>query len=200
MYLPRRNDDFYWWYNSNIKVSFEIVAFLCRYGVLRVEDDIFGVIFCLEEVDGFLFHMVVVHHEEVLVHAGGEVVVFFNCHWQFLLHYVGFAALLFFWLAAREVMVHLPLFFSSILHNLKVPGEGRGTSGPGSGCETDTLDLGGRYVIELIYLVLKVHRQVVLLFPLAEWIGDQNLRIFWNDWLWDSTWLTDASRLDSFLN
>ncbi len=153
MYLQKRSDDFYWWYNSNIKVGLKVVAFFCRYCVLGVEDDVFWVLLNLEEVNGLLFHMVVIHHEKILIHSGWEIVMLFDSDGKFFFHYVCLTAFLFLWLGPGEILIHFLLFFSSILHNLEVTGEGWGATGTWCCCEADALYLSWRNVFELIYLI-----------------------------------------------
>ena len=44
--------------------------------------------------------------------------------------------------------------------------------------EGDGLDLGGRYVVHLLYLLFEVLGEIVLLFTLLEGVGDEDLLLF----------------------
>ena len=72
-------------------------------------------------------------------------------------------------------MAHLFLFFSSILHRLQVPREGRRTPRALHVAEGDFLDLVGRDVVQLLDLHLQGHWQIVFLLALPEGVGDQQL-------------------------
>lgn len=64
---------------SNIKVSFVIVAHVLGLDhLLGIEDDFFLLDVRAQEVEGLLVH-VVVHHEEAVVHTGGQIVVVLDC-------------------------------------------------------------------------------------------------------------------------
>jgi hypothetical protein len=128
-----------------------------------------------EEVDGFLFHVVGVHHEEALIHPGGEVIVLFDGNGLLLLHNFGFAALLLLRFAACEEVVHLLLFFSGILHDLEVSCEGGGTSCADCGGEGDGLDVLGGDVFHVVKLGAEVGGEIVLLFAVSEGVGDEEL-------------------------
>lgn len=103
---------------SHIKISFEIVLspFLFDF-VLGVEDDLIVFDGGGEEGESVLF-VVVVHHEEAMLHAHRQSVFFLDCHGLLLLHRFGLTVFPLFSVDAHEKMVHLLLFFSSILHSL----------------------------------------------------------------------------------
>ncbi len=100
--------------------------------------------------------MVGVHHEKALVHPGRQVVILFDCYRLFCLHDLSLATFLFFSLAAHEELVHLRLFFSSILHGLEVSGKRGGTTCTYSSGEGNGLNVGGRNVIHVLDLTLEV--------------------------------------------
>lgn len=111
---------------SHIKIGLIIISHVLLLNlVLGVEDHVVVGVFLLEKIEGFLFHWVRVHQHEAVVHPRGQVLVLLDCHRFLLLHYLLLAVLLLGWLAVHKKVVHLFLFFSSILHSLKVPSEHR---------------------------------------------------------------------------
>jgi hypothetical protein len=163
---------------SNIKVGLVVVLHLLvgvADHVLRVEDDVLLLQVGLEEVEFLVVSGVVVDAEEAVLHPQRNVVVLLDGHGRLLLHLAGRRRLP--GRLTHEDVVHLLLFFSSILHRLQVPREGRRPPGacPAGLREGDALDLVGRDVVELLDLQLEVEGQVVLLLALAEGVGDQHL-------------------------
>ena len=109
--------------DSNIKVGLEVVVHLLALDlVLGVEDDLLLRVLELQKLKRLLLH-VVVQHEKTVVHPSGQVVLFFDVHGLFCLHDVGLTVLASLGLDIQEEIVHLLLFFSSVLHRLQVPSE-----------------------------------------------------------------------------
>ena len=114
---------------SHIKVGLVIVLHVLLAvvdHVLRVEDDVLLLeLLLVEEVELLVLGWVVVQPEEAVLHLQRYVVVLFDSHWRLLLHLAKHGRLRCLLFIPREHMAHLFLFFSSILHRLQVPREGR---------------------------------------------------------------------------
>lgn len=94
--------------------------------VLRVEDDVLLLeLLLVEEVELLVLGWVIVQPEEAVLHLQRYVIVLFDGHWRLLLHLAKDGRLRCLLFIPHEHMAHLFLFFSSILHRLQVPREGR---------------------------------------------------------------------------
>jgi hypothetical protein len=72
-----------------------------------------------------MFGWVVIDSKEAMFHLHGNIVIFLDCYGLLLLHLAARQGL-FGWLTLpHEKLVHLFLFFSSILHGLQVARESR---------------------------------------------------------------------------
>ena len=83
--------------------------------ILRVEDDVLLLQILLEKVE-LLLVVVIIDAEERVLHLQRHVVVLLYRHWGLLLHLALPHRLP--WPPSHEDVVHLLLFFSSILHRL----------------------------------------------------------------------------------
>ena len=160
---------------SDIKVGLVVVLHLLLAvdHRLRVVDHVLLVHRLLaEEVQ---LGRVVVQPQEAVLHLQRHVVVLLDRHRRLLLHLAHHLTLAGLPFLTHEHMAHLLLFFSSVLHGLQVPREGRRTPRALHAVEADLLDLVGRDVVQLLDLRLQVHRQIVLLLALPEGVGNQQL-------------------------
>ena len=147
-----------------------------------------------------MFHRIVIQNEETRIHSCWQIIVLFNCYWSLVLHYVSMTSLLLTAFTSHEKMIHLLLFFSSILHSLQVPIKERRPSCSCLTCEGDSLNLMRRYEVHLLYLLLEILGQVIFLFTLLERIRYENLVIFRGSLLRDSSRFTVEFGFNCALN
>ena len=160
--------------NSNIKVCLKLVLHIFGFDLfLGVEDDIFLLDVERQEVELFLLHFVAVHNQKTVVHAGRQIIVVLDRDGLLCFHGVGLCDLFGAGLDSHEELVHVLLFFRSILHHLQMPVKQRRPPCSGSAGEGYRLHLVRRDVVHLLYLSFEVFGQIVLLFAVAERVGDE---------------------------
>ena len=143
--------------------------------ILGVEYDVVLLLQIRIEKIELLLVVVIVDAEEGVPHRQGHVVVLLYRHRGLLLHRAFSHALP--RRPAHEAVVHLLLFFSSVLHRLQVTRKGR-RAPPARPPERHRLDLRRREVVQLLHLHPQIRRQVVLLLILPEGVWDDRLLLF----------------------
>ena len=108
---------------SYIKISLIIIVhswLSIFYQILWIKHNILLLYLRIKEVELFVFCWIVIHPKKTMLHLHWNIIILLDCYRLLLLHLTAHQDL-FRWLRlTHEKLVHLFLFFSSILHCLKV--------------------------------------------------------------------------------
>lgn len=108
---------------SYIKISLIIIVHSwlpIAYQILWIEYDILLLYLIIKEVELLVFSGIVIHPKKTMLHLHWNIIILFDCYWLLLLHLAANQDLFRRFRLTHEKLVHLFLFFSSILHCLKV--------------------------------------------------------------------------------
>lgn len=109
---------------SYIKISLIIIVhswLSIAYQILWIEHDIFLLyLIIIKEVKLLVFSGIVIHPKKTMLHLHWNIIILLDCYRLLLLHLAAHQDLFRWFRLTHEKLVHLFLFFSSILHWLKV--------------------------------------------------------------------------------